>query len=86
MFIYIWKKLKMQPYSWATFIMLLTGFIVGVIIYFIPFTLGNKIILISLKSSIFVLLYSLPIYYFKISLDINSFINKYLPDGIWKKY
>lgn len=85
-FIYIWKKLKMQPYSWATFIMLLTGFTAGAIVYFIPFTLENKIILISLKSSIFVLLYSLPIYYFKISLDINSFVNKYLPNGIWKKY
>lgn len=81
-FLYIWKNLTMQPYSWNTLLMLLFGAIAALIVYFIPFKLENKILLIIIKSSLFVTLYFLPVYFFKISNEINGFVNKYLPKKI----
>ncbi|MDT8411457.1 MAG: oligosaccharide flippase family protein [Vicingaceae bacterium] len=78
-FIYIWKKLKMQPYSWATLLMLLFGFISAIIVYYIPFSFDNKIILIITKSILFSVLYFLPVYFLNISPDINLMVNKYFP-------
>jgi len=84
-FIYIWKKLNMQPYSWATLLMVLFGFISASIIYFLPFTFENKIVLIISKSLLFSGLYFLPVYLLKISLDINLIVNKNLLNKVRKK-
>lgn len=84
-FIYIWKKLNMQPYSWATLLMVLFGFISASIIYFLPFTFENKIVLIISKSLLFSGLYFLPVYLLKISPDINLIVNKNLLNKVRKK-
>lgn len=77
-YIYIWKKLNMQPYSWATLVMLGLGSIAAIIVYFLPIQLENRIILITIKSALFIGLYALPVYFFKISSDINAVVDKYL--------
>lgn len=76
-FLYIWKKLKMQPYSWKTLFMLLFGVIAAIIVYLSPLPIEKKIILIVVKSAFFVGLYALPVYLFKISSDVNAVVNKY---------
>lgn len=77
-FIYIWQKLKMQPYSWATLFMLLLGSLAGVIVYYLPLHINGVLFLIALKSLLFVILYFVPVYFFQISPDINLMLSKYI--------
>ncbi|PKP45500.1 MAG: hypothetical protein CVT95_08615 [Bacteroidetes bacterium HGW-Bacteroidetes-12] len=78
-YLYIWKKLKMQPYSWATLLMLLFGFISAAIVYFLPFSFENRILLIITRSFLFTGMYFLPVYFLNLSPDINLMVNKYIP-------
>lgn len=78
LFFYIWIKLKLQPFSWATLQMIFLGIIAGAIVFYLPLDFSNKVLLIIFKSSIFCLLYTIPVYFLKISLDINFLINRWL--------
>jgi O-antigen/teichoic acid export membrane protein len=75
LFLFIWAKLKMQPYSWGTFNMLLFGAVAGILVWYIPTFSDNKILMIIFRSSVFVILYFTPVYFLKISPDINQMTN-----------
>jgi O-antigen/teichoic acid export membrane protein len=83
-FLFIWIKLNMQPYSWATFAMLLFGIMAGIIAYHIPVFSDNKLFMIFIRSIIFVILYFTPVYLLKISPDINQMTNNILAK-IWTR-
>jgi O-antigen/teichoic acid export membrane protein len=75
-FIFIWVKLNMQPYSMATLKMVLFGLAAAGITWILPLDTDNAIFNIILRSSVFVLLYFIPVYLLKVSPDINEVINK----------
>jgi len=75
LFLFIWARLKMQPYSWGTLIMLVLGALAGIIAWYIPPFSDSKIIMILFRSSIFVILYFAPVYFLRISPDINQMTN-----------
>jgi O-antigen/teichoic acid export membrane protein len=75
LFLFIWARLKMQPYSWGTFFMLLIGAIAAIIVWYIPTFSDNKIVMILFRSSMFVILYFTPVYFLRISPDIYQMTN-----------
>lgn len=77
-FIFIWIKLKMQPYSLATLAMVILGLAAGAIVYFLPLNLNNTMLLIATKSAMFVALYFVPVYFLKLSPDINQMTINFL--------
>lgn len=78
MFLYIKYKINLQPFTIKTLNMLLIGGFAASIVYFLPLSVENHIVSITIKSVIFVFLYILPVYLFKISEDINLVVDKYL--------
>ncbi len=78
LFLYIWKKLKIQPYSLNTLAMVLLGLIAAAIVYFLPLRWDEKILLIAVKSALFMVLYFVPVFLLKISPDINTMTYKVL--------
>ncbi len=76
--IFIWLKLKMQPYSRSTLAIVILGGMAGAIVYFLPIPINNTIFLITTKSALFVALYFIPIYVLKLSPDINKMANDIL--------
>jgi len=85
-FIYIKQKIKLQPFSFKTLYMLLIGCATWYITYSLSITLNNQLFLIIVKSIIFCLLYVTPVYFFKISDDINFLIETYVKKffSMWK--
>lgn len=77
-FIYIWSKLKMQPFSMQTLYMTLLGILAALTVLIIPFEFSSPIIIILIKTSIFVILYFVPVYLLKISPDVNNLADKLL--------
>jgi O-antigen/teichoic acid export membrane protein len=75
-FAYIQIKLKMHPFGTGTLYMLIFGVIAALIVYHIPLTIENTLLSIVLKSVFFAAIYALPVYFFKVSDDINGFVNK----------
>lgn len=72
--VYIWKLFKMQPFSKNNALALLIGLGVFLMIFLIPDT-GNLYIDIIIRTGIFLFLYGLLIYRFKISKEINELID-----------
>ena len=75
---YLWKKLKMHPFSLKTLLMVFFGVIAVIIVCYLPIRFDNQLLMVVLKSIIFMFLYIIPVYLFNISSDINDLINKYL--------
>jgi len=73
---YIWNKLKINSYSFNALKMFFLGILAGLIVYFLPIYIENHYLLILIKSTLFTSLYIIPVYFFKISTDINRIINK----------
>ena len=78
LYFYIWNKLNMQPFTWNTFLMILFGSIALITVYYLPISIKNHYALIFIKSSFFCTLYFIPVYFFKVSEDINGMVDKYL--------
>jgi O-antigen/teichoic acid export membrane protein len=78
LFLYIWMKLKMQPYSLNTLAMVVLGLVAAAIVYYLPLHWDEKISLIAVKSALFVILYFVPVFLLKISSDINNMTHKVL--------
>jgi len=74
-FLFIRAKLKMQPFSRGTLAMIILGFTAGTVVYFLPVHVNNTILLIAIKSVLYVVLYFVPVYLMKISPDINQMFN-----------
>ncbi|MBT8244784.1 MAG: oligosaccharide flippase family protein [Winogradskyella sp.] len=73
---YVKLKLKMQPFSWATFKMIGILMVLGFGFYHIEFSF-HPLLNIALKSFIVTLIYLITIYKFNISEDINLQLRKY---------
>ena len=76
---YLKYKFDMNPLSKETFIVLFLGVASAGIIFLVP-TYSNHLIAMALKSLMVLVIFLLPIYYFKISPDINSAIQLYVID------
>ncbi len=79
-FIYFWIRLvfikikyKFQPFNLKFFLILIIGVISFFVAYIIP-TIPNFIVDTIIRSSIILIIYCLPIYYLKISPDLNSYL------------
>lgn len=69
-FLFLYIKYKLQPYNIRFLWVLLIGIVSFLIAFSIP-TISSFIIDILVRSSLFTALFCLPIYFFKISEDIN---------------
>lgn len=74
-FVFIWKKLRIQPLTKPTFKILLTGTFIFIGMYFFP-DLGNGFMNIAVKSIIIFSIYSLVVWKLNISEEINNLIRK----------
>ena len=68
----------MQPFTWNTFFMVLFGSIAVSITHYLPIPINNHYVLIFIKSALFSIIYFIPVYFFNVSEDINSMVDKYL--------
>lgn len=76
-------KYDMQPLTWQTLVVLGIALLTGFIVFNIPF-IGNHFIAMFVKSSLVVLLFFGPIYFFKISPDINKAVQTFVLDRFKK--
>ncbi len=76
-YIFLNHKYKLQPFSLKTVLL----YLIGIMAYGISLLLpeqSNYIVDIILRSSLITIVFMLPVYYFKISVDINSKIESSL--------
>ncbi len=73
--IFIWWKLKLQPFSLSTLKLLVVAALVFVVGFYLPL-MGMPLIKIILRSIVIGLLYVGIVYYLKISLEFNKLLNK----------
>ncbi|SHH62334.1 lipopolysaccharide biosynthesis protein [Winogradskyella jejuensis] len=76
--IFVRIKLNIQPFSLASFKVLVLVAVLGLALYWVDFPL-NPIVGIVLKSILVSLLYCFTVYKLDISEDINGIIKKYIP-------
>lgn len=77
-YIFLWKKFKFQPFNWKTLILVVIGLTVVFLNRFLP-VLPNYILDIAVRSTIISVLFSASVYFFKLSDDLNSWVDK-----IWR--
>lgn len=70
-FLYLWYKYKLQPFNLKFLLVAAIGIIAYLVSFLLP-VLPNFIVDIFIRSSIFSVLFCLPIYMLKISSDINE--------------
>jgi O-antigen/teichoic acid export membrane protein len=83
-FMFIWSKMKIQPFSFDTLRLIVLAAFVWLVIRFIPFNYLGIIDLI-LKGFIIVGLYLPAVYYLKISEQFNLLINNTLQNFMSRK-
>lgn len=76
-FLYIWHKFNLQPFNYKFIVVAIIGICAYFITSFLP-TLSNFIADILVRSSILTALFCLPIYWLKISTDINQKVDEIL--------
>jgi len=69
--VFLWRKLKMQPFSTASFKILLAGMVAGVLAWILPFVL-NVYIDAMVRSAIFCAVLWITLYKFKVSQELNE--------------
>ncbi len=73
-FLYVKWKMKLTPFTYKTFIVISLGVIALFISSRVNFKIDNLWITGTLQSLIFLLLFAMPILYFKVSEDIHNLI------------
>ena len=73
-FIFIYKKFGLQPFEIKHLVLILIGLIAYFVSTLIPVS-SNFIVDIAVRSTVILLAFGLPVYYFKISEDLNERIN-----------
>ncbi|ANI88408.1 hypothetical protein A9P82_03275 [Arachidicoccus ginsenosidimutans] len=80
-FFYLWKLYNLQPFSSKTLMTLVFGAIALIVAYIIPYV-GNMFVDVTVRTTVFLLLYIPLILRFKVSEDINAMyktaLNKFL--------
>lgn len=69
--LFLWKKLKIQPFTNATWKIIAIGIVIGVAVWFIPF-LGNVYLDIALRSTLSGLMLWLLLYRFNVSPELSE--------------
>ena len=70
-FVFLYSKFKLQPFSLKYIYLIFIGLLSYFVSTLIPFN-ANFIIDIIIRSSVITLVYALPVYFFKISPDLNN--------------
>ncbi len=76
-YIFLYRKYKLQPFTQKTVLLYLIGIVAYLISLLIP-EISNYIIDILVRSATITIVFMIPVYYFNISVDINSRINSFL--------
>jgi len=76
-YLFVLAVYRIQPFSMNTSKVIWFGVITLCVLYLLP-SLSNPVLNIIMNSIIVVLLYAVPIYYFKVSVDINREVDKYV--------
>lgn len=76
-FLFLWIKYDLQPYNHRFVYVILIGIVSFAIAYAIPVRF-HFIIDILIRSTVFSLLFLLPIYFFRISVDLNKTADHFL--------
>lgn len=76
-YIFLYNKFKLQPYRFTHLWIILFSSISFFAVYYIPF-IHNLYLDIAVRSSIITLVFVIPIFYLKISDDVNQFAQKIL--------
>lgn len=74
-FVYLKIKLDLQPYQLKHFIMLVLGAVSYFVSLLVPH-IGNVIVDITLRTSLLIILFCLPVYFLGYSQEINAIVNK----------
>lgn len=79
LYLFIEIKYKLKPFSSNTIKMLFFGVIAYVPVMFFPKVIAENLILtMIIKTGVFGILYIIPVYFFKVSEDVNGLVDKYL--------
>ncbi|NNC93913.1 MAG: oligosaccharide flippase family protein [Chitinophagales bacterium] len=76
-FLFLWVKYKMQPFETRVLIVIFVSAVAIGICYYIPY-LDNKYIDLAVRSAVCGSIIFLPIYFFRVSEDLNSLVNMML--------
>ena len=76
-FLFLWIKMKIQPFSWSTVLTLVIGIIILMIGMYLP-KLQSSLLDIIYRSTIVTLVYSSLIYLLKVSPEINTEVNRFI--------
>lgn len=79
-YVFLLKKFRFQPFDFKSFLLIVLGLSTMFLIQFLPY-MTNYIVDIGLRSLIIVIVFSLGVYFLKLSDDINIWVDK-----IWKVY
>jgi len=75
-FCFIWIVFRIQPFDQKTLYVILMGLVASGVITLLP-TTGWPLINIAIRSTLILIFFAFPVYYFKISEDINREADKY---------
>ncbi|MEM9327043.1 MAG: oligosaccharide flippase family protein [Bacteroidota bacterium] len=75
--IFVWYRLGVQPFSWQVLWIYLTGIIIYLVVREIPFEEG-KVLSIVLRSLLISILYFAPLYFMRVSRNMNYLIAQVL--------
>lgn len=76
-FLFIWIRLKMQPFTRNTLNVLLLAAAAAAVVWFIPTPFHSRLLNIAFRSTLFISLYFTPVYLMNISPDINTMVNNF---------
>jgi len=76
-YIFLWKKFNFQPFNWKTLRLISIGLATIFLIQFLP-ALPNYIIDIVIRSTLISIVFSAAVYFFKLSEDLNLWVEKIL--------
>lgn len=75
---FVWKKLKIFPFSSKTILLLIVGGVCTLLCYWLNVS-SNPFVNLGIKSAVFCIIYGVTVYKLKISTDINQILQKFLP-------
>jgi len=78
-YLFLWKNLNFQPFTWKTLILVIIGLSTVFLLQFLP-QLPNYLIDILVRSTLITLFFGLAVYFFKLSEDLNNWLEK-----VWVK-
>jgi len=76
-FVFLYRKFRFQPLSYHHILLILIAVVAYGLSTFIP-PFHNYIVDIIIRSSVIFILFAVPVYYFKISEDINLQVNSFI--------